>query len=190
MLCERCGKNPATAYFKEIVNGQVREMHLCAKCSQELGSPLMPGMAGLADFGLGSLLGSLFTQSLPETPVQEKRCSFCGCGLSELAQKGQVGCPHCYREFYQQLLPSIERIHGKTRHVGKVPKSAPDGLRVHRELEELKRGLSQAVAAQEYEKAAQLRDRIRALEGKQPPQGGADVSDQPPEGGAGTGSSK
>lgn len=171
MLCERCGKNPATTYFKEIVNGKVRELHLCAKCSQELGSQLIPGFSGLADFGFGSLLGSLFTQSLPETPVQEKRCSYCGCSLSEIAQEGEVGCPHCYKEFYDQLLPSIERIHGKTRHIGKVPNSAPGGLRLHRELEELKRELSEAVATQAYEKAATLRDRIRALEAGKPKDG-------------------
>lgn len=167
MLCERCGKNQATTYFKEVINGKVRELHLCRECSEELGSEFFTGVGNFADFGFGSLLGSLFSQALPTMPAPQKRCSYCGCSLEELAQNGQVGCPHCYQEFYGQLLPSIERIHGKTRHIGKVPHSASGGLRLHREIEELKRELNEAVAAQEYEKAAQLRDKINALQAEE-----------------------
>ncbi|MDR3645216.1 MAG: UvrB/UvrC motif-containing protein [Clostridia bacterium] len=166
MLCERCGKNPATTYYKEVVNGKTKEIHLCSECAEELGNGLFQGMNGFADFGLSSLLGSLFAQSMPVPATSVKRCSSCGTSFEELAQNAQAGCANCYKEFYTQLLPSIERIHGKTRHIGKVPASASKELRQHRELEELRQRLADAVNAQEYEKAAELRDKIRGLEGE------------------------
>ena len=35
MKCEKCGKNEATMYYKETVNGVTREMHLCPECAQK-----------------------------------------------------------------------------------------------------------------------------------------------------------
>ena len=35
MKCEKCGKNEATMYYKETVNGVTRELHLCPECAQK-----------------------------------------------------------------------------------------------------------------------------------------------------------
>ena len=35
MKCEKCGKNEATMYYKETINGVTREMHLCPECAQK-----------------------------------------------------------------------------------------------------------------------------------------------------------
>ena len=35
MKCEKCGKNEATMYYKETVNGVTREMHLCPECAKK-----------------------------------------------------------------------------------------------------------------------------------------------------------
>ena len=173
MLCEKCGKNQATAYVRENINGKTRELHLCADCAAELGIGIFPAMDALGDFGLGSLLGSLFTQTLPARAGSVRRCPFCGSTLEDIANSAQAGCAECYNEFRAGLLPSIERIHGKTRHVGKVPDSAGKALKQRRRVEELKQRLADAVGAQEYEKAAKLRDEIRALEGDSGPEGKA-----------------
>jgi protein arginine kinase activator len=61
-------------------------------------------------------------------------------------------------------LPSIQRIHGKTAHTGKVPSGAGEGLKKERELERLRSELAKCIEAQQYEKCAELRDRIRELE--------------------------
>ena len=37
MMCENCGKNEATFYYKSNVNGQVSEQHLCSECAKKLG---------------------------------------------------------------------------------------------------------------------------------------------------------
>lgn len=174
MLCEHCKKNEATIHFHEAVDGQVHEVHLCADCAKSLGYDQLLGspypFAGMTE-GWQDFLGSLFSQAMPSHGPRGKVCSFCGTSFEEFAKTAMAGCPHCYREFYNELLPSVERIHGKTHHVGKIPRSASrEVLRRRQEAEakqqvvELKHRLDEAVQAQAYEEAAKLRDRIREME--------------------------
>lgn len=171
MLCEKCSKNEASFHFRENINGVVKEMHLCPKCAAELGYDSIIGSTfnpfGAMNIGVQNLLGSLFSQELPQSPeAEEHKCGFCGTTFEQFAQSAMAGCANCYREFYDDMLPYIQRIHGKTRHVGKIPATAGKQLKLQRELSELKKQLNDAVAAQEYEKAAQFRDQIKEIEKK------------------------
>ena len=65
------------------------------------------------------------------------------------------------------MLPSLQRIHGKTNHTGKLPRSAGIQAKQRNELDRLREDLAKAIEAQEYEKAAQIRDNIRELEKKE-----------------------
>jgi len=65
-----------------------------------------------------------------------------------------------------RLDPLFRRIHGNTQHIGKVPERTGGQLKIRRELEQLKTLLQQYVMTEEFEKAAEIRDRIRALEKK------------------------
>ena len=81
---------------------------------------------------------------------------------------GRVGCADCYRTFYDRLLPSIQRIHGKIKHSGKVSNTAPAEPAietVEKKIEKLKAAMNDAVAKQDFENAAKIRDEIKALEG-------------------------
>ena len=111
-----------------------------------------------------SLLGSFFGGGLP-SKTSATRCKSCGSSFSEIAKRGIVGCPDCYDTFYDELLPSIRKIHGNTQHNGKFPASAGKQLAIVNELESLQEQLNEAVSRQEFEKAAQLRDRINSLKG-------------------------
>ncbi|HEX3027359.1 MAG TPA: UvrB/UvrC motif-containing protein [Clostridia bacterium] len=170
MLCDRCGKNEATTYLKEVINGNVKELHLCSRCAEQLGYDNVFGSFNPFDMlgvNVGNFLGGFFSQSLPEqTSESSKKCSFCGTTFEDLAKTAKAGCANCYSEFYQEILPSLQRIHGKTRHVGKIPGRAGKELKLRRELNTLKQKLNDAVSAQEYEQAAQLRDEIKELEKK------------------------
>jgi protein arginine kinase activator len=170
MVCEKCGKNQANTIIRESVNGKVREVHLCAECAAKLGyDSLMKTLHPFAgvSVGLPEILGSLFAQSAQdEDDTGGKRCSFCGRSFDEIAQTAMTGCAHCYSEFYGELMPSIQRMHGRTHHVGKIPASAGRDIKLKNELTGLRRELDDAVAAQEYEKAAVIRDRIKEMEKK------------------------
>ena len=101
------------------------------------------------------------------------RCPTCGASFEEITQSGKIGCADCYRTFRSQLMPVIQRIHGTTRHKGKVPGGS--ALRItggqhqmvtvqESPLEEKKRLLKQAIEKQDFEQAAVLRDEIKEME--------------------------
>ena len=119
MLCQNCKKNEATTHIKRVVNGEATESHLCHSCAQN---------SGFDDFfddfslNLPGIFSSFFGDSmfaLGESKLS--RCEKCGCCFDDIIKSGKVGCADCYEKFYNNLLPSIQRIHGKAKHAGKVP---------------------------------------------------------------------
>ena len=66
---------------------------------------------------------------------------------------------------FDKLLPSLQRIHGKTRHEGKVPLVRNASVEMPRvdKLAILEEELKKAIENQEFEKAAELRDEINKM---------------------------
>ncbi len=168
MICQACGKKTATTHIKTIVNGKLTQYHLCADCAREKG---YGSLFGNWNFDFGSMLSGLIGANREEKEVL--RCEKCGTTFEEIAKTGKIGCECCYRTFRRQLLPVIQRIHGTARHKGKRPGSS--ALRIadgshqmvqvkESALEEKKRELKKAVEAQEFERAAILRDEIKEME--------------------------
>lgn len=166
MLCQNCGKNEATTHIKQIINGDMAESHLCAECAKSLGySDVFSGFGlDLSEF-LGGFLGDMMP-SLRRSKTE--RCPKCGISFNDIVRSGKVGCAECYRTFYDELLPSIQRIHGRIKHSGKASHGASEKPReetTEEKIEKLKKQMNETVAAQEFENAAKLRDEIKALEG-------------------------
>lgn len=163
MLCERCKKNPATTHIRKRVNGVQQEWILCSDCAKEMGYNQL-------SFFTGGLLGSLFSGELADkTAANAMRCPLCGISFEEIAKNGQVGCEDCYQYFRGRLTPTIEKLHGKAGHVGKVPFEQLETQPVEKQkntLAVLKKQLEEAIAAQEFEQAAILRDQIKEMEGQ------------------------
>jgi len=138
MLCQKCGKNQANVFYKQMINGEYKEMSLCAECANELESPL-----------------NIFGNNKLNTNAQ-KVCDLCGSTLRDIARSGKAGCSKCYDTFRNELNNTIAHIHGKMNHVGRVPKG--------NKLYMLKAQLKNAVEKQEFETAAKLRDEIISYE--------------------------
>lgn len=161
MLCDRCKKNNATVHITKINNGVMNEEHLCPACAQASGQLFN----AKPEIGWQNLFGG-FAQ-----PVQTQRCSVCGRSYADFAKSGKMGCPQCYREFALQLPPLLQRIQGGLQHRGKAPlgslqqqaEAAIEGD-ANQEIARLKKELSQLVAEERFEEAAQLRDKIKAAE--------------------------
>ena len=153
MLCTNCYNAPATYHYKTITNGVVKEEHLCKDCAMKLkyGAP----QGG----GLTDLLSGFFNAQRPQAKV----CPNCGTTEAEVSRTAQVGCPECYKTFSSMLDPYIRRVQGSDTHVGATPTKEPE-LKLS-EVEKLKGELQQAVEKQEYERAAEIRDKIKKLEG-------------------------
>ena len=92
-------------------------------------------------------------------------CDFCGATLQDFRDSGRLGCPQCYTVFEHHLRGLLRRLHGSSQHVGEVylaPSSAAP--EPHRLLTDLREQLRRAVDSENFELAAELRDRIRVLE--------------------------
>ncbi|ACX53029.1 UvrB/UvrC protein [Ammonifex degensii KC4] len=163
MLCERCHKRPATVHYTEIVNNQKKELHLCEECAREMGA----GSLFPPQFPFHSLLSGLFFPVEEEMETRkEARCPRCGLTEREFAARGLLGCPQCYGALRPAVEQVLRRVHGVTRHTGKAPRRQKEAVGKLTEIERLKQELAEAVRREEYERAAELRDRIRELEKK------------------------
>lgn len=152
MLCNRCNKNEATIYYKQNINGEVREYALCPECAAKQGM----GLSGV------NLFGSLFSQSIPKR--EHKRCTLCASSFEDIRRSGKVGCAECYSVFSEELRPMISNIHSGEKHCGRAPGEEGEKRRAHSELEKLRAELQTAIANEEYERAATLRDMIKEME--------------------------
>ena len=176
MLCEKCGRNEATFYYKENINGTEKAYHLCADCAKKLeeSGEIRSFDGNFFDsmnkiFSGDNLFGSLFApigqrHALGAGNREKKTCPLCGSTF----ENGKLGCPMCYEVFGDALPATIQRIHGRTKHTGNVPKRFRAALEAKEKLQKLEDELHEAVKNEEYEKAAELRDAIRALKNPAP----------------------
>lgn len=155
MLCSSCGKNEASVYFKQLVNNQVSETHVCLKCAQALENTKLS--TGSPIFDLLSALGGT-DAARRRTP----RCAACGTAYAEFKKTGFLGCPECYREFAEPLKEVLKRIHGAASHRGKIPACAGAELKSQR-AGQLRKELDRAVREERYENAAEIRNRMKEL---------------------------
>ncbi len=163
MQCQECGKRPATLHFTKFVNGEKAELHICETCAREKGE-LLPGTGG--GFSIHNLLSGLldFEPRNQTAKPPAVKCDTCGMTYTQFSKVGRFGCSDCYRHFSERLDPLLKRVHGNTVHVGKVPKRAGGHLKTKREIDRLKKEMQGRIEREDFETAAQLRDRIRELE--------------------------
>ncbi len=167
MLCQHCQKNEATTHVKTMINGEYAEYRLCPECAHEMGyDSMFPDFT--ADFG--GLLGSFLSAALPARSGAT-HCKLCGSTMNDIKKTGKVGCSECYDTFFSELMPTIRNVHGNTEHIGKRPvieyETVEDDKPEQQEdkkLESLKAELKQAIEDENFERAAELRDKIKELE--------------------------
>ena len=168
MVCENCGEREAVIHLTQIQNSQVTTVHLCEPCAAERG---VETGASASKFPLNDFLATL-GKSGPQEPAGEGfdvACAACGATLKDFRQTGRLGCAACYSSFEGYLRDLLRRLHGSATHVGET--YAPPGTPVpaapqsaERQLGALRDELRRAIAAEDFERAAELRDRIRVLE--------------------------
>jgi len=162
MLCQICGKNPASVHFTEIHDNKMSEIHVCERCAEEKG---MHTPAQQHKFEIADLLANMVDTMThtEEERVGHVQCPRCGLPYSSFKETGRLGCAECYAAFQFQLRPLLRRIHGDTRHRGKTPKRGPVESST-RQIQRLHDELQRAVEREEFERAAGIRDEIRKLE--------------------------
>lgn len=158
MTCDVCKTNPATVFLTQIVDGKMQKVNLCEACSKE------KGVTDPTGFALADLLLGLGAAQEIEKGGGSQRCHACGFSQADFKKTGRLGCPQCYETFSEGLGSLLKAMHKGTSHVGKIPNRLMETLRTEAQMKELQRDLQQAIAGEDYERAAELRDQIRALE--------------------------
>lgn len=158
MKCDHCD-NEATVHEVTVEKGKKLEKHLCENCAQE------QGLAVKSHTSINALLTKyVMSSSASQQESTRIACEGCGMDYAEFRQHGLLGCPDCYSSFEEQLGPLLERAHeGGTHHVGKTPRRSGGSVDRQHMLAGLRRQLSEAVAAEHYERAAELRDAMRSM---------------------------
>lgn len=164
MKCENCN-NPATVHLTELKNGKKIEKHLCENCAAATEDIPVKTHTPINEL----LTNFVLAHSGQGTREQSATCDICGTTWTEFRQTGLLGCEHDYTLFEKDLTPLLQRAHdGATHHIGKVPtRKGGTGVPTKRalDLNKLRKDLQQAIEAEDYEKAAKLRDSIREVEG-------------------------
>lgn len=166
MLCDICGKNPATVHLTEIIDNQMNELHLCEGCAHQKSAQMEQ------QFGLSDLLAGLsdFGKQVKEREESiSAKCPNCGITYNDFKKMGRLGCGQCYTSFKKYLGPLLKKIHGSNLHLGKSPFKAASGKvsRKKLDLDDLRKLLQKAIETEAFEDAARLRDQIKQLEKKQ-----------------------
>lgn len=161
MLCEFCKTREATVHLTQVVDGSIKKLHLCEECSQKNGFDLQ-GPISITDILLG--MGGKREEAAPVTA--ERSCPRCHMRRTDFKKNGRFGCATCYETFADDLPPLLKAMHRNDRHIGKIP--AAEAVRVNavHELATLQEELEKAIAKEDYENAATIRDRIASCRKK------------------------
>jgi len=170
MVCDNCGEREAAIHLTQIVNNSVTTLHLCEQCAAEKG---VETGASVAKFPLGDFLASLGKTGGGEQAeaLPGVACPFCGGTLKDFRETGRLGCAVCYTTFEPHLRDLLRRLHGSSKHAGETytgapapPAAAASAEAGTPEVGELRQQLRRAVEAENFELAAQLRDKLKVLE--------------------------
>jgi protein arginine kinase activator len=159
MLCDVCKCNDATVFLTQIVEGKMQKVNLCDACSKE------KGVQDPTSFALADLLLGIGSAEEIEKGVSTQKCPVCGFTQADFKKTGRLGCSACYATFTEALTALLKAMHKGTSHVGKVPQRAHRAVELSDRMRNLNESLLKAVAEENYENAASLRDQIKQLEG-------------------------
>lgn len=175
MLCDECHKNEAMINLKLILDGEIIEKHLCTECALKDFNEMNQGEYGeYTDMninesdirslfeGLQKLFGSFETYEF-----EEKECPNCHMKFSDFNKNRTLGCEECYKTFAYEIRPILNSLRGEKTYEGLLPKRYMDANPMHMEIVSLKKELEAAIQDENYERAAELRDEIKAKSTKE-----------------------
>jgi protein arginine kinase activator len=159
VVCQRCNQAKASVHITDTVP-EKRERHLCEDCAEKEGVIIKQKFSSSNE-----ILKQFIKQKAGTGLGEDYSCSQCGLTFREFQTKGTLGCPNDYQAFGALLNPLIERAHeGATQHVGKTPNTDDSHAQQRTGLIRLRRELQDALAHENYELAARVRDKIKNME--------------------------
>jgi protein arginine kinase activator len=167
MRCQQCHERQAVVFLTQIAGDQEIHLQLCERCAAEKG---VENAAGLGKTPVGTFLALMGKSMEPAASLPgmapSGACPTCGATMNDFRESGRLGCGDCYRVFEAPLRDLLRRLHGSSRHIGKryhSPGGESGTSDADREAIRIRDQLERAVQAENFELAAELRDRLRQL---------------------------
>lgn len=154
MKCDLCDKE-AVVHLTQVVNGEMKEVHLCEEHAVAQGIDINSPIS-ITDI----LMGLSGPQKSFATELS-LACPLCGMAREEFRKTGRLGCPDCYKTFMAELTMAIKAMHHSGQHLGKIPSREGVQTRVKSKVARLQKELEVAIAREDFERAAKLRDQIK-----------------------------
>jgi protein arginine kinase activator len=161
--CMQCGENEARVKLTKLAKGTIQELWLCQECAGRHS----PYQKKLANLSIDAILAGILSQNKEEAarpgPKIDASCPTCGLPFDSYRSTLLLGCSDCYESFDRYLQSDLRKFHGAVQHTGRVPAHAPQPVERKRNPADLRKRLQDAVASEDYELAAKLRDEIARL---------------------------
>ncbi len=135
-----------------VINGESTSRHLCRECLKKY-------KAG----DLQAVLAAVLSTMAQKQQTPDITCPRCGETYAEFQKTGMLGCAECYHAFQKELTPLITRMQGRAQHAGRRPPVSEEEQARMSRMEELRALMEAAVATENFEEAARLRDELKAL---------------------------
>ena len=162
MQCCVCKEKEAKVHLTQIVGDKMQKVDLCEECAKQKGVNDPAGFS-LADLLLG--LGA--SQEMEQVAGSgDLKCPHCGFTQADFKKAGRLGCSECYNTFAEGLEGLLKSMHKGIKHLGKVPQSLQQGRDLSEKLKSLQKKLDKAVADEDFETAAVVRDEIKTTKEK------------------------
>lgn len=184
-LCEDCGQSEAVCTVAVMMGSQVMHRRLCQACMAKASMSIASG-------NLGNVLGAIMAAArnaaqqqaaaqqaapqkrqqaaqteLPELPGEAEACPQCGMEYAAFRKEARLGCAGCAKAFRQTLGEALRRNSPTLQHTGRRPLTTGEALRNRARQVEMQRQMDEAIAREDYETAARLRDAIRDMNGQE-----------------------
>jgi protein arginine kinase activator len=158
-LCDLCAKSEATMKVSQLdKDGKVTEISVCVDCARQRGFTEVEKLKA----GVAEIIAEL--KNRVDEGDSKLVCRNCGMSYAEFKRQARLGCADCYVSFHDELLPLIRRIHGAVQHVGRTASGGRKQAQVKMNVQKIREALTGAIQAEDYEKAAALRDQLKRAE--------------------------
>ncbi|MCI7238450.1 MAG: UvrB/UvrC motif-containing protein [Anaerococcus sp.] len=190
MKCDKCGKNDAVMNVKAIINGVDHDYHLCGDCAMELrktyfdedgnfkgsrkeqGEHIMNFMKKFVP-NLDEIIDSYYDFKYRKnnynydmlSKLSDKTCPSCGNSLSNI-RSGVFGCPDCYKLDKKLTNKILKTYNNYSTYEGSYPRAYRKFKEVAIKVKDLQEKLNQSVETEDYERAANIKEKIDELNTK------------------------
>ena len=157
MLCDFCHEREAAIYLEQVNSSGCKRINICEECATKRGISNNPK-------SIEASINGLFREFAQKFRPDVRVCPVCGTAGTEIVRTGAVGCPECYAIYKADINKYLERRGIKGSYTGSLPERLSTVHSVLNDRMILQNKLDQAVASEDYEKAAMYRDYLKALE--------------------------